>query len=156
MSNYWTDRALPVLSVLASHSDPHMQDGLLMLGFGRGAKLGLELSDAAFEETIMQLGDAGYVEFSPPTYEIGGGVCFSDLHVTGRGMQVLGQWPRFELLVSPLTFAALLEALAEYAAPEAGALKHAAYLVRRVAPSVLKSLAIGVGSQLVRNAVGLR
>ncbi|HEV7529183.1 MAG TPA: hypothetical protein VGO29_09835 [Solirubrobacteraceae bacterium] len=69
----------------------------------------------AAHDTILQLSDAGYVEFKNLSYEIAGGAHISGLHITGRGLQVLGEWPRFEAIVSPLTLAALLEALAEYA-----------------------------------------
>jgi hypothetical protein len=157
MSDYWTDRAIPVLEALANPDDPLVRDGYLMLGFGRAEKrLQLGLSDDAIHDTILQLADAGYVEFKDVQYEAPAGAHFSGLFVTGRGMQVLGEWPRFEVLVSPLTLAALLEALAEYAAPEeAEDLRRAAAYVKRITGHALKSLAIGAGSQLLRGALGL-
>jgi hypothetical protein len=82
------------------------------------------------------------------------GAHFSGIHITGRGLQVLGQWPRFEAIVSPLTFAALLDALAEYApADEADDMKQAANAIRRVAGATLTSLALGAGGQLLRGAL---
>jgi hypothetical protein len=63
---------------------------------------------------------------------------------------------RFEAIISPLTFAALLDALAEYApADEATEMKRAANFVRRVAGTTLTSLALGAGGQLLRGALGI-
>jgi hypothetical protein len=157
MSDYWSERALPVLQALQSPADPLLRDGFLSLGRERaGTRLALELSDDAIHDTILQLADAAYVEFKDLQYESGGGAHISGLHVTGRGLQVLGEWPRFEALVSPLTLAALLDALAEHAPEEeAKAMRRAANVVRRVAASTLKSLAFGAGSQLLRGALGL-
>jgi hypothetical protein len=157
VGDYWTDRAVPLLQVLANPSDDRVRGGFLSLGRGRAEKnLGIELSDDATHDTILQLADAGYVEFKDITYESPYGAHFSGLHVTGRGMQVLGEWPRFEALVSPLTFAALLETLAEFATPdEAGQMRRAAAVVRRLGGTALRSLAMGAGGQLLRNAIGL-
>lgn len=157
MSDYWTDRALPLLRALEAPNDAHLRDGFLSLGRGRAEKnLGIALSDDAAHDTILQLSDAGYVGFKNLSYESGGGAHISGLHITGRGLQVLGEWPRFEAIVSPLTLAALLEALAEYAsADEAPEMKRAASFVRDIAGTTLKSLAIGVGSQLLKGALGI-
>jgi hypothetical protein len=93
MGNYWTDRALPVLRALEKPSDARVRDGFLSIGRGRAEKnLGVELSDDVAHDTILQLHDAGYVEFNNISYESGGGAHFSGLHITGRGLQVLGQW----------------------------------------------------------------
>lgn len=157
MGDYWTDRALPVLRALETPNDAHVRDGFLSLGRGRAEKnLGIELSDDAAHDTILQLRDAGYVEFKKLSYESGGGAHISGLHVTGRGLQVLGEWPRFEAIVSPLTLAALLETLAEYApADEANEMKRAASFVRGIAGTTLRSLAIGAGSQLLKGTLGI-
>lgn len=73
MGDYWTDRALPVLRALEAPSDAHVRDGFLSLGRGRAEKnLGIELSGDAAHDTIMQLSDAGYVEFKKLSYESGG------------------------------------------------------------------------------------
>ncbi len=119
---------MPVLRALEASSDDRVRDGFLSIGRGRAEKnLGVELSDDAAHDTILQLDDAGYVEFKNVSYESGGGAHFSGLHITGRGLQVLGQWPRFEAIISPLTFAALLDAPAEFApADEATEMKRAA------------------------------
>ena len=157
MADYWTNRALPILEALRDPQDPHVRDGYLSLGRGRAEKnLRVELTDDAAYDTLLQLADAGYIEYKDVSLETGGGAHISGLHVTGRGMQVLGEWPRFEALVSPLTLAALLETLAEYAPPaEAAQMKRAADFVRRVGGPALRSLVFGVGSQLARGALGL-
>jgi hypothetical protein len=155
MADYWTDRALPVLHTLAMPSDD-FRDGFLSLGRGRAeANLGIELSDDAVEQTILQLDDLGYVEFRDVTPEAPFGVHFAGLKVTGRGMQALGEWPRFEALISPLTFAALLEQLADFAgAEEQSAIRRAAAVVRRLSGAALRSLVLGTGGQLLRNFLG--
>ena len=157
MTGYWEDRALPVLNALRTSDNRNVCSGFLSLGHGRAeAQLALGLSDDAVHNTILQLGDAAYVEFNPPQYESGGGVHFSGLRVTGRGMQVLGEWPRFEAMISPATLAALIETLAEYAPPnEAHQMREGASVVRRMAGATLKSLAMGAGGQLLRGALGL-
>jgi hypothetical protein len=157
MADYWADRALPVLRALQNPTDSHVRDGFMSIGRGRAEQnLGVELSDDAVHDTILQLADFDYVEFNDLGYEGGGGAHFSGLKVTGRGMQVLGEWPRFEALVSPLTMAALLETLSEYAAPEeATAMKRAAAYVRRMAPAALRALVFGAGGQALRGMLGL-
>jgi hypothetical protein len=157
MIDYWTDRALPVLQALSSPTDDVVRSGFLSLGRGRAKRnLGIEIDDDAAHATILQLNDAGYIAFNDITYETGGGAHIAGLRVTGRGLQVLGQWPRFEVLVSPGTLAALLEALAEYMPPEeAGELKRAATFVRKLSGKALTSLAVGVGGQLLRHSLGL-
>jgi hypothetical protein len=148
---------MPMLQALANPGDPRVRDGYLSLGRGRAEKsLGLGLPDEIVHDTILQLADADYVEYKALDYEIPNGASFTGLRVTGRGMQVLGEWPRFELLVSPLTLAALLEVLAEYAPEEeAKEMKRAASFVKRVAGTTLKGLTLGAGSQLLRGALGL-
>jgi hypothetical protein len=90
MGNYWTDRALPVLRALEAPSDDRVRDGFLSIGRGRAEKnLGVELSDDATHDTILQLDDAGYVEFKNVSYESGGGAHFAGLHITGAGYRCL-------------------------------------------------------------------
>lgn len=157
MSNYWEDRARPVLDALHATDDPGIQDGILFLAPGGGDDaLGLGLSVDALHDTILQLADAGYVEVGDISYYSPGGASITGLHVTGRGLQVLGEWPRFDVLVSPVTLAGALERLAEYApASEAVEMRQAAEVVRRMGGTALKSLALGAGGALLRHALGL-
>lgn len=154
----WEERALPVLAGLNESADPNLSGGILPVGPGKqgAAVLGLELSDDAIHDTILQLGDVGYAEYNDISYTTGGSATFIGLRVTGRGLQVLGQWPTFEALVSPTTLAAVVDRLAEYAAPEeAPLMKRAAGVIRRVGAAGLRSAAIGIRSQLLRGALGL-
>jgi hypothetical protein len=112
--------------------------------------------DDTIHDTILQLGDLGYVEYNDMSYTTRGSATFVGLRVTGRDLQVLGEWPRFEALVSPATLAAVVDQLADYAAPEeASRMKRAAGAIRRVGAAGLRSAAIGIGSQLLRGALGL-
>jgi hypothetical protein len=154
----WEDRALPVLVALNESTDRNLRGGILPVGPGNlgAAVLGLELSDDAVHDTILQLGDLGYLEYNDISYTTRGSATFIGLRVTGRGLQVLGQWPRFEALVSPATLAEVVGRLADYAAPqEAPPMKRAAEVIRRLGAAGLRSAAIGIGSQLLRGALGL-
>jgi hypothetical protein len=92
----WEEQALPILRVLKDPQDPYLRDGVLSVGRGEGARaLQLEIDEGALFETLFQLRDLRYVEFSDPEYDFGRGASFSDLRITGRGLQVLGEWPRF-------------------------------------------------------------
>jgi hypothetical protein len=157
VSDYWTDRALPILRALDAPTDVDFQQTrILSLGNGGVGALGLDLSDDAVYDTILQLQDAGYVEFDDISREGGGGALIMGLRLSGRGMQVLGQWPQFGLLISPLTFAALLDALAEFAPEdEAKAMKRAGDIVKSLSAKAFRSLVFGVGGELVRNALGI-
>lgn len=156
MSDYWEERALPVLQALRNRDAPYGAAGVVMLGHGHDNDLGLDLSGREIEGTIWQLGDTGYVEYGEVHHIGGGGTMFSDLRVTGRGLQVLGEWPRFEAMISPATLAALVDRLAEYATPEeADQMHRAAGAIRRVATTGLRSVAFGAGGQLLRHALGL-
>jgi hypothetical protein len=75
--------------------------------------------------------------------EASGGVTFTNILVTGRGMQALGQWPLFEEITSPPTLAAFLERLAERAEnPEdADILRRTADYVRSLSGAVLQAAA---------------
>ncbi len=158
MSDYWHDRALPVLRALNEPTDAAFgQTRILTLGRNGGQRtLGLSLPDGGVFDTILQLRDAGYVEYEETSFFHPGGVHVIGLKVSGRGMQVLGEWPHFELLISPITFAALLEALSDYApAEEAAAIKRSAVVVKGMSAAALKAVLMGAGSQLARHALGL-
>jgi hypothetical protein len=143
---------------LNESSDRNLTHGILPVGWGnRGAAvLGLELSDDAIHDTILQLSDVGYVEYHDISYTTGASATFVGLRVTGRGLQVLGQWPRFEALVSPATLAELVDRLVDYAASgEEPPMSRAAGVIRRAGAASLLSAAIGIGSHLLRGALGL-
>lgn len=156
-TTHWESVALPTLQHLVEKEDALRERGLLQLGLGQnGAKwLGLDIDDGELFDTLYQLHDLGYVSFNV-TLEGGPGALFVDLRLTGRGLQVLGEWPRFEAWSSPATLAAFAEQLAQFVAPDDRTrLERAAAYLRSQAPGAIKGAAIAAGSQLVRNALGI-
>jgi hypothetical protein len=154
---HWESVALPVLQTLVEKEDALRERGLLQLGLGQdGAKwLGLDIDEGELFDTLYQLQDLGYVSFNV-TLDGGPGALFLDLRLTGRGLQVLGEWPRFEAWVSPATLAAFAEQLAQFVAPDDRTrLERAATYLRSQTPGAIRGAAIATGSQLVRNALGI-
>jgi hypothetical protein len=153
----WTDRDLVVLQALLDARDPDVREGYLSLGHGRASTaLEVELSDAEIYDSLLILRDAGYVDFDVHL-ESGPGAHYTQLAVTGAGMQALGQWPLFDAATSPETVALLLERLAPEAPTEDETtnLRRAAAYVRGMAPATFRSLATGALSALIRAHVGL-
>jgi hypothetical protein len=156
-ASHWETVALPVLQRLAEREDELRQRGLLQLGLGtRGSEaLGLEIQEGELFDALFQLQDLGYITFDM-TPESGPGALFVDLRVTGRGLQVLGEWPRFEAWISPQTLAAFAEQMAEFApSDDRPRLTRAAAYLRARAPATIKGAAIALGSQMVRSGLGL-
>jgi len=156
-ATHWEAAALPVLQQLVEKEGALRERGLLQLGLGQeGAKwLGLDIDDGELFDTLHQLQDLGYVSFNL-TLESGPGALFLDLHLTGRGLQVLGEWPRFEAWSSPATLAAFAEQLAQFVSPDDRTrLERAAQYLRSQASGAIKRAAIAAGSQMARNALGL-
>jgi hypothetical protein len=77
--------------------------------------------------------------------------------VTGEGQQARGEWPRFEMLMTPSTLAVLLEKMAERAASEEQRtiLKRAADYVRTLPGPAVRAAGVAVAIHLFRGAVGL-
>jgi hypothetical protein len=90
--------------------------------------------------------DVGYVEHGEVSYYRPSGVSFTGLRVTGRGPQVLGEWPRFEAMVSPATLAGLVERLADYTpGDEAPDVRRAGGIVGGMARNAVFDVALGLG-----------
>lgn len=156
-ATHWESVALPVLKALAEKEEALRERGLLQLGVGQdGAKwLGLDMNQGELFDTLYQLQDLGYVSFNV-TLEGGPGALFLDLRLTGRGLQVLGEWPRFEAWASPATLAAFAEQLAQFVSPDdRSRLERAATYLRSQAPGTIRGAAIAAGSQMVRNVLGI-
>jgi len=156
-ATHWESVALPVLQHLVEKEGALRERGLLQLGLGQnGAEwLGLDIDEGELFDTLHQLQDLGYVSFNV-TLEGGPGALFLDLRLTGRGLQVLGEWPRFEAWASPATLAAFAEQLAQFVSPDDRTrLERAAAYLRSQAPGAIKGAAIAAGSQLVRNVLGI-
>jgi hypothetical protein len=146
-----------VLQRLVEKEDALRERGLLQLGLGQqGAEwLELDIDEGELFDTLHQLQDLGYVRFNV-TLEGGPGALFLDLRLTGRGLQVLGEWPRFEAWASPATLAAFAEQLGQFVSPDDRTrLERAAAYLRSQAPGAIKGAAITAGSQLVRNVLGI-
>jgi hypothetical protein len=156
MSTHWQDRALPVLEALHNRDSELASTGILFLGGGENDILGLDLAPETSHQTILQLVDAGYVEHGELSYYHPSGVAFTGLRVTGRGLQVLGEWPRFEAMVSPATLAELVERLADYApADEAKDLRRATGVLGGMARNAMFDVALGLGKAWARQRLGL-
>jgi hypothetical protein len=133
----WDDSDLPVLHALATTDHHEIRDGYLILSENTGReKLGLDLSEEEVERAVLTLGDAEYV-----AGKVNPGFGFTYFHVTGRGMQALGQWPSFSDS-SPATIAALLDRFADEAptAEEGDNARRAASYVRTLEPAVVTSV----------------
>ena len=157
MSEYWHERALPMLQALRTRDSGYGAASAIKLVKGQGNDLGLALSAGAIQDTILQLKEAEYVECDE-IHGIGGGhgMIFVGLRVTGRGLQVLGEWPRFEAMISPTTLATLVDTLAQYATTDDAEQMHrAANVIRRIAATGLRSVVFGVGGELLRHVLGL-
>jgi hypothetical protein len=143
----WERRDRPLLAVLASG----VPDRRVALGRGRGSGLRLDLDDEELFAGMLALRDAGFVA-ADIREEASAGVVFTNVLVTGRGMQALGEWPLFEQLASPPTLAALLDRLADQTADpdEAAALKGAANHVRSLGGEVLRAAARAALTHAVR------
>jgi hypothetical protein len=150
----WEEQALPVLRVLKDSQNRNLKEGFLPVGQGAAVRtLGLEMEEGVLVETVFQLGDLEYVRFGDYQHNFG----FTDLRITGRGLQVLGQWPRFEVLLSPATLAEAVERLAERAPDEEqrALFRRVAAYLRAKSAGAVRSTAVVVGSQLVRSFLGL-
>jgi hypothetical protein len=108
--------------------------------------LGLNLASEIISQTVLQLEDAGYVQYSDVSYYHPSGAAFSGLQVTGRGLQVLGEWPQFAATISPSTLGEMVARLAEYApADEAQEIRRAASVVSGMVRNAVFDAALGLG-----------
>lgn len=156
MTSIWERRDLPVLQTLATSDDSGLRAGFLSLSDTPGGHFGLDLTGGEIHDAILALEDAGYVE-ARVTYESGPSPVFTQLRVTGRGQQALGEWPLFDEIASPETLALLLERLAEEAPSEEEGtnLRQAARYARSLGAASLRAVAIGALSQLAKGQLGL-
>lgn len=153
----WERRDLPVLRALTTSDDTYVREGHLTIGHGRGKEaLGLDLTDGEIYDSILTLGDAGYVDFRVQL-ETGPGAHFTSLTVEGRGQQALGEWPLFDTIASPETLALLLERLAEEAPTdeEADNMRRAATYVRKLGGPALQAFVTGAMATLARGMMGI-
>jgi hypothetical protein len=159
VTTVWERRDLPVLQALATTEDDNLRHGFLNLDRHSATNaLGLDLSAGDIHDAIEALHDVGYVEGNVQ-YEAGGGrsALYTQLRVTGRGQQALGEWPLFDEIASPTTLALFLERLAEEAPTdeEASSLRRAATYVRKLGVATLRTAVTGSLVALARHQFGL-
>jgi hypothetical protein len=141
----WERRDLPLLRVLAAAEDENIRAGFLHIGHSQvGERLGLDLDDYEIHDGLAALRDAGYVEFDIQ-YSSGPGATFTNLRVTGRGQQALGEWPLFDEVSSPETLALFLERQAREAPTqeESENMRQAARYIRNLGAAALRAAATG-------------
>jgi hypothetical protein len=151
----WEQRDEPVLRFL--HDNPPDQGILWTNWLSEEPHADLpHVTKAEFERAVQTLHDAGYVSWESQEGEGGGGRYRQRLFVTGRGKQVLGEWPRFDALGDPGELAAVLERLAELAPTEeeASNFRKTAGLLRRGGTVALGALMKGALGAAMRGALG--
>ena len=162
----WERRDLHVLQLFARPGtiDAH---GAFTLSDARLGALG---TDFTFDETLQAIhalsdldyvGGHGWVEGVPdvlpqdePTEFPFEAIQYRHFFVTGRGLRALGEWPSFTDL-TPTTFAALLEWLADETADQAQAkeTRAAAWDIRMLGPGLL-DVAVNLATATVTRQVG--
>jgi hypothetical protein len=153
--DYWAGRAVPILIAIRDTDDQMIRNGILYFHRRDEDPLGLGLSGVAVHQTLLQLRDARYVDFDVE-YVMPDGVAMTHFELTGRGMQVLGEWPRFETVTSPATLGTIIESLAGYADPqEVPQMRKAAKTIRGIGASALRAFVTGAGAAAARHALGL-
>jgi hypothetical protein len=152
----WGD-ALALLADLADPKDEMLSNGVLSLGRHRADQLGVDLAPGVAHDALLALADVGYVVWTDDTYAASGGVTFTGLHVTGKGMQALGQWPTLDTIMTPASLAHLLDALADYASDtdKGTALQVAAAYARKFGAATLRQAVVGYGAAQTRTRLGL-
>lgn len=145
----WERRDFPVLHALANSEDDNVRHGFIDEDHA-AEMLGLELSNAEIHQALHTLGDADYITGD---YKAG---LFTQLRVTGRGQQALGEWPLFTGL-TPITLAALLDRLANEAPTdeEAVSARSAASYLRSLPPAAFKAVMRTVIVEGAKASVGL-
>jgi hypothetical protein len=150
----WTDRDAVVLRWL--HESPPYAE-VLHTALSREPHpdvVGLSQQDVHLAvETLI---DEGLVHYSSRTLTSGPGATWEGLHVSGAGLQALGEWPTFDALSSPPQLGQLLDALADMAPSdeEESNLRQAARTARTKSGELLQALAAGAFGALARGHLG--
>jgi hypothetical protein len=153
--DYWAGRAVPILLAIRDTDDQMIRNGIFYFHRRDQDPLGLGLTGVAVHQTLLQLRDARYVGFDVE-YAMPDGIAMTHFELTGRGMQVLGEWPRFEMLTSPATLGTIIESLAGYAGPQEGPqMRKAAKTIRGVGAAALRAFVTGAGAAAARHTLGL-
>ena len=151
----WADRDLPVLYWL--HEKPPYHEALRTNWLQDSPHPDLPaLTERDVHVSVETLADEGLVSYSDQSWASGGGVHWIGFHVTGAGLQALGEWPVFDMLGTPEALGRLLDALADMAQSdeEEGNLRAAAQTARSKGAEVLRSIASGALGAVVRSQIG--
>lgn len=150
----WERRDLPVLSALENAEDQELRAGYLDISLAHET-LGVGLTSSEIHDSILTLGEAGYIEYDVG-YETGNGGLFTTLKVTGRGQQALGEWPFFTEM-TPATLAELLDRFADEAPTdeEAEHARSAADYIRSLSAAAIKAVMRTVVVEGTKATLGL-
>lgn len=154
----WERLALPVLVALADGTDRRVREGYIGLGRGRGAAaLALDIDDGELHDALLALQDAQYVHIDTIEYASGGASVIG-ARVTGRGMQALGQWPSLQAATTPITLAAILDLLQDYALDDAThtSLGEASDAVKKLGVGAVREALTAFGAEALKARLGLR
>ena len=116
------------------------------------------MSDAELHDALLALRDVGFVHLDEIQYTSGSSASVLGARVTGRGMQALGQWPSMQAATSPITLAAILDLLRDYA-PDDGTraqLGDAAASVKRLGAGAVREAVGAFGAEALKVKLGLR
>ena len=114
------------------------------------------LSQQKVHLAIETLIDEGLLDYNQERWSSGPSVTWTGLHVSGAGLQALGEWPAFDALSSPAELGQLLDALAGMAESdeEESNLRRAATTARSKSGEVIQALATGALGALARGQLG--
>jgi hypothetical protein len=150
----WTDRDAIVLHWL--HENPPYAEIL-------HTALSIEphpdvpgLSQRDVHLAVETLIDEDLLHYNDERWASGPSVLWTGLHVSGAGLQALGEWPTFDALSSPAELGQLLDALAELAPTEEeeSNLRRAAKTARARSGEAIQALAAGAFGALARGQLG--
>jgi hypothetical protein len=107
----WTDRDAVVLRWL--HESPPSAETLhtTLSTEPHPDLLGLSQQDAHL--AVETLADEDLLHYNDERWASGPSALWTGLHVSGAGLQALGEWPTFDALSSPAELGQVLDALAE-------------------------------------------
>jgi hypothetical protein len=150
----WTDRDAIVLRWL--HESPPSNE-ILRTTLGHEPHPDLPgLSQRDVHLAVETLIDDDLLHSNDVTWSSGPSFTWTRLHVSGAGLQALGEWPTFDALSSPAQLGQLLDALADMAPndEEESNLRQAGKTVRAKSGEVLQALAAGAFGALARGHLG--
>lgn len=147
----WTDRDAVVLRWL--HESPPSAETLHTTLSTEPHPDLLGLSQQDVHLAVETLADEDLLHYNDERWASGPSALWTGLHVSGAGLQALGEWPTFDALSSPAELGQLLDALAEQLAStdeEESNLRRAATTARGKSREAIQALAAGAFGALAR------